>query len=90
MEVIPVIQIIQVKPPEIIGVLGSSTFVYGLSINTPVSSLDAYLENAGADSAKSGDTKSKRRGHCDSQFESDAQCVPVLMKWTAERCNDPN
>ena len=39
----------QVKPPEIVGALGSSTFVYGLSVNTPLSSLDAYLENAGAE-----------------------------------------
>lgn len=39
----------RVKPPELLGALGSSTFVYGLSINTPVSSLDIYLLNAGAE-----------------------------------------
>jgi TolA-binding protein len=43
------IYIDRVKPPEMLGALGSSTFVYGMSINTPVSALDAYLENAGAE-----------------------------------------
>ncbi len=39
----------RVKPPELSGVVGSSTFVYGMSVKTPVAALDAYLENAGAE-----------------------------------------
>ena len=38
----------RVEPPKLLLALGSSTFRYSMSINTPVSSLDAYLENAGA------------------------------------------
>lgn len=38
----------KVKPPEILFAWGSSTFRYRMSIKTPLSSLDAYLENAAA------------------------------------------
>ena len=38
----------KVKPPEILFAWGSSTFRYSMSIKTPLSSLDAYLENAAA------------------------------------------
>jgi len=38
----------QVEPPRILFKWGTSTFQSSLSINTPVSSLDSYLENAGA------------------------------------------
>jgi tetratricopeptide (TPR) repeat protein len=39
----------KVEPPKILFALGSGTFRYSMSINTPVSSLDSYLENAGAE-----------------------------------------
>ena len=39
----------KVEPPKILYKWGSSTFISKLSINTPVSSLDAYLENSGAE-----------------------------------------
>ena len=38
----------QVESPKILFAWGSSTFRYTKSVNTPVASLDAYLENAGA------------------------------------------
>ncbi|UCF93721.1 MAG: tetratricopeptide repeat protein [Desulfobacterales bacterium] len=38
----------KVEPPKIMFAWGSSTFRSRLSINTPVSALDSYLENAGA------------------------------------------
>ena len=38
----------KVQPPQILFHWGSSTFQTSLSINTPVSVLDSYLENAGA------------------------------------------
>lgn len=38
-----------VKSPKILFAYGSSTFTYSRSIQTPVSSLDSYLENAGAE-----------------------------------------
>jgi len=38
----------KVEPPKILFALGSSTFRYSMSINTAVSALDSYLENAGA------------------------------------------
>jgi tetratricopeptide (TPR) repeat protein len=40
--------IYKVKPPKINFVWGSSSFGYNMSIETPVSALDSYLENAGA------------------------------------------
>lgn len=39
----------KVQPPRISFVWGSSTFRYSLSVNTPVSSLDTYLETADAE-----------------------------------------
>ena len=39
----------KVEPPKILYQWGTGTFVSTMSINTPVSSLDAYLENAGAE-----------------------------------------
>jgi Tfp pilus assembly protein PilF len=39
----------KVEPPKILFSWGTSTFISSLSINTPVSSLDSYLENAGAE-----------------------------------------
>jgi Tfp pilus assembly protein PilF len=39
----------KVEPPKILYQWGTGTFVSKMSINTPVSSLDAYLENAGAE-----------------------------------------
>jgi tetratricopeptide (TPR) repeat protein len=39
----------KVEPPKIMFAWGSSTFRYSLSVNTPVSSLDTYLENADAE-----------------------------------------
>jgi Flp pilus assembly protein TadD len=39
----------KVQPPKIQFAWGSSTFFYSLSVRTPVSTLDAYLENAGAE-----------------------------------------
>jgi len=39
----------QVEPPRILFKWGTSTFQSSLSINTPASSLDSYLENAGAE-----------------------------------------
>jgi len=39
----------RVEPPKLLLALGSSSFTYNMSIKTPVSSLDAYLENAGAE-----------------------------------------
>jgi len=39
----------KVEPPSILFKWGTSTFQSSLSINTPVSSLDSYLENAGAE-----------------------------------------
>ena len=39
----------KVEPPRILFKCGTSTFQSSLSINTPVSSLDSYLENAGAE-----------------------------------------
>ena len=38
----------RVEPPKLMLALGSSSFAYSMSINTPVSALDSYLENAGA------------------------------------------
>jgi len=38
----------KVEPPKILFPWGSSTFQTSLSINTPLSALDSYLENAGA------------------------------------------
>ena len=38
----------KVMPPRILFVLGSSTFKYNLSMNTPVSILDSYLETTNA------------------------------------------
>ena len=38
----------KVEPPKILFNYGSSTFGYNMSINTPVSALDSYLDNAGA------------------------------------------
>ena len=40
--------IYKVDPPKIRFAWGSSTFGYNLSVKTPVSALDSYLENAGA------------------------------------------
>ena len=40
--------IYKVEPPKIRFAWGSSTFGYNLSVKTPVSVLDSYLENAGA------------------------------------------
>ena len=37
-----------VEPPKIMFAYGSSTFVYNMSVRTPVAALDSYLENAGA------------------------------------------
>jgi Tfp pilus assembly protein PilF len=39
----------KVEPSRILFSWGTSTFISSLSINTPVSSLDSYLENAGAE-----------------------------------------
>jgi tetratricopeptide (TPR) repeat protein len=39
----------QVEPPKLLFAWGTSTFRSSLSINTSVSALDAYLENAGAE-----------------------------------------
>ena len=39
----------KVEPPKILLAWGSSTFRYSLSVNTPVSSLDSYLETANAE-----------------------------------------
>jgi len=39
----------KVEPPKILFAWGSSTFRYSRSVNTPVSSLDTYLETAGAE-----------------------------------------
>jgi tetratricopeptide (TPR) repeat protein len=39
----------KVEPPKILFAWGSSTFRYSLSVNTPVSSLDSYLETADAE-----------------------------------------
>ncbi len=39
----------QVQPPQIMFAWGSSTFYYSLSVNTPVSTLNSYLDNAGAE-----------------------------------------
>ncbi len=39
----------KVQPPRISFAWGSSTFRYSLSVNTPVSSLDSYLETADAE-----------------------------------------
>jgi TolA-binding protein len=43
----------KVDPPRIEWAWGTSTFTYGSSINTPVSALDAYLVNAGAEKTMS-------------------------------------
>lgn len=40
--------IYRVEPPKIMFAWGSSSFGYNMSIKTPVSALDSYLENAGA------------------------------------------
>ena len=39
----------KVEPPKILFAWGSSTFRYSLSVNTPVSALDSYLETADAE-----------------------------------------
>jgi Tfp pilus assembly protein PilF len=38
----------KVEPPKMLFAWGSSTFGYNLSVKTPVSALDSYLENTGA------------------------------------------
>jgi TolA-binding protein len=72
----------KVEPPKILYQWGTGTFVSKMSVNTPLSSLDSYLENAGAEKSLTMKFQFNK--------EMDRSSVENPFNWSIKRSDSAN